>query len=116
MSAGAEVITLGCRLNLAESERIRALLAGETDVVVVNSCAVTAEAVRTTRQAIRKARRRRPAARLLVTGCAAEIERDDLAAMPEVDGFVPNALKLDPRAWNAPERAERAVGLLHGLS
>ena len=105
MSAGAEVITLGCRLNLAESERIRALLAGETDVVVVNSCAVTAEAVRTTRQAIRKARRRRPAARLLVTGCAAEIERDDLAAMPEVDGFVPNAIKLDPRAWNAPERA-----------
>ena len=100
------MITLGCRLNLAESERIRALLAGETDVVVVNSCAVTAEAVRTTRQAIRKARRRRPAARLLVTGCAAEIERDDLAAMPEVDGFVPNAIKLDPRAWNAPERAE----------
>lgn len=105
MSAGPEVITLGCRLNLAESKRIRALLAGERELVVVNSCAVTAEAVRTTRQAIRKARRERPDARLLVTGCAAEIERDALAAMPEVDGLIANASKLDPRAWNAPERA-----------
>lgn len=105
MSAGPEVISLGCRLNIAESERIRAMLAGEHDVVVVNSCAVTAEAVRTTRQAIRKARRERPDARLLVTGCAAEIEREQLAAMPEVDGLVANTHKLDRRAWNAPERA-----------
>jgi threonylcarbamoyladenosine tRNA methylthiotransferase MtaB len=94
------VITLGCRLNIAESESIRALLAGEKDVVVVNSCAVTAEAVRQTRQAIRKARRLHPRARLLVTGCAAEVEREQLAAMPEVDGLVANARKLDPRAWN----------------
>jgi threonylcarbamoyladenosine tRNA methylthiotransferase MtaB len=100
----AEVISLGCRLNIAESETIRALLAGERDVVVVNSCAVTAEAVRQTRQAIRKARRARPDARLLVTGCAADIERDQLAAMPEVDGLVANARKLDPRAWNVPAR------------
>ncbi len=104
----AEVISLGCRLNIAESERIRAMLAGERDVVVVNSCAVTAEAVRTTRQAIRKARRARPDARLLVTGCAAEIERDTIAAMPEVDGLVANTRKLDPRAWNAPESAPPA--------
>ena len=97
-----QVISLGCRLNIAESETIRALLAGERDVVVVNSCAVTAEAVRQTRQAIRKARRARPDARLLVTGCAADIERDQLAAMPEVDGLVPNARKLDARAWNVP--------------
>ncbi len=97
---GAEVISLGCRLNLAESERIRALLGGARDVVVINSCAVTAEAVRQTRQAIRRMRRARPGARLLVTGCAAEIERDQLAAMPEVDGLVPNAAKLDARAWN----------------
>src|SRR5690606_24642541 len=99
-----EVISLGCRLNIAESETIRALLAGERDVVVVNSCAVTAEAVRQTRQAIRKARRARPNARLLVTGCAADVERDQLAAMPEVDGLVPNARKLDARAWNVPDR------------
>jgi threonylcarbamoyladenosine tRNA methylthiotransferase MtaB len=101
---GAEVISLGCRLNIAESEAIRALLAGERDIVVVNSCAVTAEAVRQTRQAIRKARRARPDARLLVTGCAADIERDQLAAMSEVDGLVPNAAKLDARAWNVPAR------------
>jgi threonylcarbamoyladenosine tRNA methylthiotransferase MtaB len=100
----AEVISLGCRLNIAESEGIRALLAGERDVVVVNSCAVTAEAVRQTRQAIRRARRARPDARLLVTGCAVEIEREQLAAMPEVDGLVANAAKLDPRAWNVPAR------------
>lgn len=97
-------MSLGCRLNIAESESIRALLADETDVVVVNSCAVTAEAVRQTRQAIRRARRARPDARLLVTGCAAEIERDQLGAMPEVDGLVPNARKLDPRVWNVPPR------------
>jgi threonylcarbamoyladenosine tRNA methylthiotransferase MtaB len=96
------VISLGCRLNIAESEGIRALLAGERDVVVVNSCAVTREAVRQTRQAIRRARRARPDARLLVTGCAADIEREALAAMPEVDGLVPNVRKLDARAWNVP--------------
>lgn len=101
---GAEVISLGCRLNIAESERMRTMLAREHDVVVVNSCAVTSEAVRQTRQAIRKARRARPDARLLVTGCAAEIEHDQLAAMPEVDGLIANEAKLDPRAWNA--RAE----------
>ncbi len=99
-----EVISLGCRLNIAESVTIRALLAGERNVVVVNSCAVTAEAVRQTRQAIRRARRARPDARLLVTGCAADIEREQLAAMPEVDGLVANARKLDARAWNVPPR------------
>ena len=95
-----EVISLGCRLNLAESETIRALLAQERDLVVVNSCAVTSEAVRQTRQAIRRARRQWPDARLLVTGCAAEVEREQLAAMPEVDGLVANARKLDARSYN----------------
>jgi len=99
-----EVISLGCRLNISESESIRALLGETGDVVVINSCAVTAEAVRQTRQAIRRVRRARPGARLLVTGCAAEIERAQLAAMPEVDGLVPNAAKLDARAWNVPAR------------
>ena len=105
LRVSAEVISLGCRLNLSESEDIRAMLGGSSDLVVVNSCAVTLEAVRQTRQAIRKARRAHPAARLLVTGCAAEIERDQLAAMPEVDGLIANSAKLDPRAWNVPERA-----------
>lgn len=97
-----EVISLGCRLNIAESERMKAMLADSGDVVVINSCAVTSEAVRQTRQAIRKARRARPDARLIVTGCAADIERDQLADMPEVDGLIANAAKLDPRAWNIP--------------
>ena len=100
----AEVISLGCRLNLSESEQLRGLLAQESDVVVINSCAVTAEAVRQTRQAIRRARRERPAARLLVTGCAAEVERAALSAMPEVDGLIANTAKLDPRAWNVPAK------------
>ena len=101
----AEVISLGCRLNLSESEELRGILAGEADLVVINSCAVTAEAVRQTRQAIRRARRERPGARLLVTGCAAEVERTALAAMPEVDGLIANTAKLDPRAWNVPAKA-----------
>ncbi len=98
----ANVISLGCRLNIAESERIQAMLAGEDNIVVVNSCAVTNEAVRQTRQAIRRARRDRPNARLMVTGCAADIEREAFAAMPEVDGLIANQTKLDPRAWNIP--------------
>lgn len=96
------MVSLGCRLNLSESEELRAMLAGERDLVVINSCAVTTEAVRQTRQAIRRARLAHPAARLLVTGCAAEVERVQLAAMPEVDGLIANAGKLDPRAWNVP--------------
>ena len=97
-----EVISLGCRLNIAESERMQTMLADSGDVVVINSCAVTSEAVRQTRQAIRKARRARPDARLIVTGCAADIERDQIADMPEVDGLIANAAKLDPRSWNVP--------------
>jgi len=89
-------------MNIAESEAMRAMLAGEDNLVVVNSCAVTAEALRQTRQAIRRARRDAPAARLVVTGCAAEIDRAAIGAMAEVDGLVANAAKLDPRAWNVP--------------
>ncbi len=95
-------MSLGCRLNISESEKLRGLLAFGKDLVVVNSCAVTSEAVRQTRQTIRRARKAHPDARLLVTGCAAEVERDMLASMPEVDGLVANEAKLDPRAWNVP--------------
>ncbi len=105
VAGGADVISLGCRLNIAESEQMKAMLAGEDNVVVINSCAVTSEAVRQTRQAIRKARRARPDARLMVTGCAADIERDQIAQMPEVDGLIANTSKLDPRAWNVPASA-----------
>ena len=101
---GVEVVSLGCRLNLSESESLRAMLTGEDNLVVINSCAVTAEAVRQTRQAIRRARRQHPDARLMVTGCAVEVERDGLAAM-DIDGLIANATKLDPRAWNVPAAA-----------
>lgn len=110
---GAHIVTLGCRLNLSESEGLRALLAREDDLVVINSCAVTTEAVRQTRRAIRRARKERPTARLLVTGCAAEVEREAIAAMPEVDGLIANAVKLDPRAWNVPAAVQREASARH---
>ena len=90
MSA-AETITLGCRLNFAESEALRARAPG--NMVIVNSCAVTAEAVRQTRQAIRRARRDRPEARIVVTGCAAELDPEGFAAMTEVDLVLGNGAK-----------------------
>ncbi|MGR6328180.1 tRNA (N(6)-L-threonylcarbamoyladenosine(37)-C(2))-methylthiotransferase MtaB [Sphingomonas sp. XXL09] len=93
-----EVISLGCRLNIAESETIRALVAGR-DTVVINSCAVTGAAVKATRAAIRRARRARPAAELVVTGCAAQIDPAGFAAMTEVDRVIGNADKLSPAAW-----------------
>lgn len=97
-----EVISLGCRLNIAESETIRTLL-GCRDAVVVNSCAVTNEAVAGTRRAIRRARRERPEAELIVTGCAAQIDPQGFAAMPEVDRVIGNADKLLPGAWASQE-------------
>lgn len=92
------VITLGCRLNIAESEAIRALM-GDRDTVVVNSCAVTHEAVKQTRVAIRRARRERSGAELVVTGCAATIDPAGFAAMPEVDRVVANGAKTAPASW-----------------
>ncbi|HEX6859377.1 MAG TPA: tRNA (N(6)-L-threonylcarbamoyladenosine(37)-C(2))-methylthiotransferase MtaB [Caulobacteraceae bacterium] len=95
-----DVVTFGCRLNAYESEAIRAQAAadGVSNAVVFNTCAVTAEAVRQARQAIRKARRERPGARLIVTGCAAQIDPDAFAAMPEVDLVLGNAEKAAPGA------------------
>ena len=95
-----DVVTFGCRLNAYESEQVRAQAAadGITDAVVFNTCAVTGEAVRQARQAIRKARRERPGARLVVTGCAAQIDPGSFAAMPEVDLVLGNAEKSAPGA------------------
>src|SRR5262249_33012334 len=91
-----DVITFGCRLNAYESEaiKLRVREAQLRDAVVVNTCAVTAEAVRQSRQAIRKLRRERPGARIIVTGCAAQTEPDTYAAMAEVDAVLGNAEKL----------------------
>lgn len=100
-AAGVDVVTLGCRLNALESERMAAEAAhtGVGDTVIVNSCAVTAEAVRQSRQAIRRARRNRPGARILATGCAAEIDPGAFRAMPEVDAVIPNRQKTRPEFW-----------------
>jgi threonylcarbamoyladenosine tRNA methylthiotransferase MtaB len=93
--SGPELITLGCRLNIAESEAIRVALAGADDLIVINSCAVTNEAVVETRKAIRRAARRRPDARIVVTGCASEIDRTAFEGMAEVERVVANAAKTD---------------------
>ena len=91
--SGPELITLGCRLNIAESEAMRALAGDADDLIIVNSCAVTAEAVKQARKAIRQAARRRPGARIVVTGCAAQTEPQSFAAMPEVARVIGNADK-----------------------
>lgn len=89
-----ETITLGCRLNFAESETLVQLAPADEDWTIVNSCAVTGEAVRQTRQAIRRARRARPHAQILVTGCAAELDPEAFRAMAGVARVVGNAGKL----------------------
>src|ERR1700734_747918 len=97
-----EVVTFGCRLNAAESEAIRreAQRAGCSDTVVVNTCAVTAEAVRQARQTIRALRRERPQSTIVVTGCAAQTEPQTFAAMGEADRVLGNAEKLSVAAWD----------------
>jgi len=93
---GLEILTFGCRLNAWESEvmRAHARAAGLENAILVNTCAVTSEAVRQARQSIRKARRANPDARIIVTGCAAQVDPAMFAAMPEVDRVVGNAEKL----------------------
>ena len=100
--SGPELITLGCRLNIAESEAMRVAAADQNDLVIVNSCAVTAEAVRQARKAIRRIGRERPDARIVVTGCAAQIEPETFAAMPEVSRVLGNADKHAPAAFRFP--------------
>lgn len=101
MSGDPQIITFGCRLNTFESEVMRghAREAGLDDAIIVNTCAVTAEAERQARQAIRKARRQNPGARIIVTGCAAQISADSFAAMPEVDRIMGNEEKLRAESY-----------------
>src|SRR5712671_3389427 len=96
-----DVITFGCRLNAYESEVVRrhARDSGLEHTVVVNTCAVTAEAVRQARQAIRKLARERPDATIVVTGCAAQTQPQGFAAMAEVDRVLGNDDKMQPVAW-----------------
>jgi threonylcarbamoyladenosine tRNA methylthiotransferase MtaB len=96
-----EIVNFGCRLNAYEGEVMRghAAAVGVEDAVVINTCAVTAEAVRQARQAIRKARRERPHSPIVVTGCAAQIDPASFAAMPEVDRVLGNEEKLKPETF-----------------
>jgi threonylcarbamoyladenosine tRNA methylthiotransferase MtaB len=117
-----EIITFGCRLNAFESEVIRraAATAGLKDAVIVNTCAVTAEAERQARQAIRRARRRHPEATIIVTGCAAEIAPERYATLPEVDRVLGNRAKLRaesylPEGPTPADLAETACHLVDGF-
>ena len=102
---GPEVITFGCRLNIAESEGMRALAGDDPNLIIVNSCAVTREAVRQARQAIRRAKRARPDARIIVTGCAAQTDPALFAAMPEVESVIGNKEKMEAHSFApAPEK------------
>lgn len=109
--SGLDILTFGCRLNVYESEIIRgqAEAAGLSDAVIVNTCAVTAEAERQARQAIRRLRRERPEARIIVTGCAAQIDPSRFAAMPEIDQVLGNVEKLSAASYGpAPTRLDVA--------
>src|SRR5580693_8287578 len=96
-----EVVTFGCRLNAFESEAVRleAEHAGLTDAIVINSCAVTNEAVAQARQSIRRLKRERPSARIVVTGCAAQTQPAMFAGMAEVDRVVGNDDKMQGESW-----------------
>lgn len=109
---GVEVVTFGCRLNIAESETLRrhAEAAGRDNIVIVNTCAVTAEATRHARQNIRRIKREQPEAEIVVTGCAAQIEPERFAAMPEVAQVIGNAEKMRRETWLTPATERVTVG------
>ena len=103
IQGGPELVTFGCRLNSYESAVMKkhAESAGlGDDVVIINTCAVTKEAERQARQSIRKIRKNRPDARIIVTGCAAQIDPESFAAMPEVERVIGNDLKLEESSWD----------------
>jgi threonylcarbamoyladenosine tRNA methylthiotransferase MtaB len=110
-----EIVTLGCRLNTSESEVIRfeAERAGLTDTVIINSCAVTNEAVAQARQSIRRLKRERPQLRIVVTGCAAQTQPEMFADMPEVDRVVGNDDKMRGETWR---NAREALGAVPGFA
>jgi threonylcarbamoyladenosine tRNA methylthiotransferase MtaB len=111
LTPAVDILTFGCRLNAYESEVMRghAQAAGLSDAIIVNTCAVTAEAERQARQAIRRARRDRPDAQIIVTGCAAQIDPASFAAMPEVSRVLGNAEKLNAESWGGVPAARVSV-------
>ena len=109
-STDKQVLSFGCRLNIYESEVIKGHLPEGSKTLVVNTCAVTSEAERQARQAIRRAHRENPEAEIVVTGCAAQVNPEAFAAMPEVARVVGNQEKLEARTWqNTDPTPERVV-------
>lgn len=104
-----EVVTFGCRINSYESEVLKEKLAALDNVVIVNTCAVTGEAERQCRQAIRKLRRENPDARIIVTGCAAQIAPRKFASMPEVDLVLGNGEKAEIEKYLAGSLTEKSI-------
>jgi threonylcarbamoyladenosine tRNA methylthiotransferase MtaB len=118
-----QVLTFGCRLNTYESEVMKAHArdAGIENAVIVNTCAVTAEAERQARQAIRRAKKDNPDAKIIVTGCAAQVNPKLYADLPEVDQVIGNDLKLKAETWGAAARGKDHrqryyVGARNGLA
>jgi threonylcarbamoyladenosine tRNA methylthiotransferase MtaB len=118
-----EVLTFGCRLNIAESETMRrhAAAAGLHDAIIVNTCAVTAEAERQAGQAIRRVRRENPNVKIIVTGCSSQINPQKYAAMREVDCVIPNDKKLQAESFSAlkaanPPPASPTLGTLFHIA
>ncbi|MEM8852665.1 MAG: tRNA (N(6)-L-threonylcarbamoyladenosine(37)-C(2))-methylthiotransferase MtaB [Pseudomonadota bacterium] len=111
LASPVDVISFGCRLNALEGESVRAAAASSElgEIVVVNTCAVTAEAVRQARQTIRRVRRERPHVRIVATGCAAQIDPDTFAQMDEVDHVLGNGEKMAPSVWQGLEAAPRVL-------
>jgi len=111
VKANIDVITFGCRLNVHESEVMRdhARAAGMTDAVIINTCAVTSEAERQARQTIRRLGREQPEKKIIVTGCAAQINSKQFSDMPEVARVIGNDLKLKKETWTQPDNARVIV-------
>ena len=105
MKRKPQIVTFGCRLNAYESEVIRSTLLDtpSEDMVVINTCSVTHEAERQARQAIRRARRENPLAKIIVTGCAAQVDPASFASMPEVDRVLGNIEKLQPASYKSAD-------------
>jgi threonylcarbamoyladenosine tRNA methylthiotransferase MtaB len=106
-----QLVTFGCRLNTYESEVMRghAKAAGLDDVIIFNTCAVTKEAERQARQAIRRAKKDNPDAKIIVTGCSAQISPEMYAEMPEVHRIIGNDLKLKPETWGEGAHNEARI-------
>ena len=109
MTENSRVLSFGCRLNIYESEVIKGHLPDQSKTIVVNTCAVTSEAERQARQAIRRAHRENPDAEIVVTGCAAQVNPEAFADMPEVARVVGNQEKLEAKTWQTDAEAERVV-------